>query len=93
MRGKFSALSDGATRHLCYAAMTKKVLSVFVDESGRFVLPDVGSRFYIVGFVLHDQGVALDEHIQRLEQSWFDLGLANFALSLFSSGKYDIISV
>ena len=76
MRGKFSALSDGETRHLCYAAMTKKVLSVFVDESGRFVFPDVDSRFYIVGFVLHDQGVALDEHIQRLEQSWFDLGLA-----------------
>lgn len=75
MRGKFSALSDGATRHLCFTAMKRKVLSVFVDESGRFVLPDGDSRFYIIGFVLHDQGVALDEHIQRLEQSWFDLGL------------------
>ena len=36
--------------------MQKKVLSVFVDESGKFQYPDSDSRFYIVGLVFHDQG-------------------------------------
>ena len=33
----------------------KKILSVFVDESGRFLHPDNDSRFYIIGMVFHDQ--------------------------------------
>ena len=33
----------------------KKVLSVFVDESGRFKYPDPESHYYIVGLVFHDE--------------------------------------
>ena len=32
--------------------MNNKILSVFVDESGKFQYPDLHSRFYIVG--MHD---------------------------------------
>ena len=31
--------------------MDNKVLSVFVDESGKFQYPDLHSRFYIVGMI------------------------------------------
>lgn len=31
----------------------ERTLSVFVDESGRFLHPDAISRFYIVGMVFH----------------------------------------
>ena len=36
-------------------AMNDVTLSVFVDESGNFKLPDRESRFYIIGMVIHDQ--------------------------------------
>ena len=40
-----------------------KVLSIFVDESGRFQFPDTNSRFYILGLVLHDQSQPVDGYV------------------------------
>ena len=58
--------------------MKKSVLSVFVDESGKFQYPDPHSRFYIVGMVFHDQGQDATELISKLDSDWIKMGLANF---------------
>ena len=50
-------------------------LSVFVDESGNFRLPDLESRFYIVGMVFHDQSIDMSAEIARLERSDEEIGL------------------
>ena len=47
-----------------YRVEPKKTLSVFVDESGRFLYPDGDSRFYMVGMVFHDQGVDISSAIR-----------------------------
>ena len=44
-----------------------KVLSIFVDESGRFQFPDANSRFYILGLVLHDQSQPVDCYVADLQ--------------------------
>ena len=43
-----------------YDFMADATLSVFVDESGRFQLPDESSQYYIVSLVLHDQRIPID---------------------------------
>jgi len=58
--------------------MQKKILSVFVDESGRFQYPDSNSRFYIVGLVLHDQDFDVGNLVSRLDADWRRMELANF---------------
>lgn len=58
--------------------MQKKVLSVFVDESGKFQYPDSDSRFYIVGLVFHDQGFDVGDLVSRLDADWLRMGPANF---------------
>ena len=58
--------------------MKKIVLSVFVDESGKFQYPDRYSRFYIVGMVFHDQSLDTSELIRKLDDDWIKMGLANF---------------
>lgn len=58
--------------------MKKSVLSVFVDESGKFQYPDPYSRFYIVGMVFHDQDQDATELISKLDSDWIKMGLANF---------------
>ena len=55
--------------------MDGKTLSIFVDESGSFKLPDEESRFYIVGMVLHDQSVDISAEIATLERSDCEIGL------------------
>ena len=53
----------------------KKTLSVFVDESGRFLYPDGDSRFYIVGMVFHDQSVDISSAVRDFDRSIYSLGL------------------
>lgn len=67
----------GMPRRLCYAAMSKGTLSVFVDESGRFQYPDDESPYYIVSLVLHDQADRLDAAAAELEQAFRRLNLSN----------------
>ena len=55
--------------------MTGKVLSIFVDESGRFQYPDADSRFYILGLVLHDQSQSIEKYVADLERSEAEIGL------------------
>ena len=53
----------------------KRTLSVFVDESGRFLHPDPYSRFYIIGMVFHDQSDDIARQIKDFNRSICDLGL------------------
>ena len=55
--------------------MSEKILSVFVDESGRYKLPDELSHYYIVGMALHDQGVEIGRVLQELNRDMAALGL------------------
>ena len=55
--------------------MNDVTLSVFVDESGNFKLPDRESRFYIIGMVIHDQSIDIASEIARLERSDYEIGL------------------
>lgn len=55
--------------------MEMKTLSIFVDESGRFQYPDAGSRFYILGLVLHDQSQAIGDQVADLARAEEELGL------------------
>ena len=53
----------------------KSILSVFVDESGRFRYPDNDSRFYIIGMVFHKQSDDISDMISAFDRSIMDLGL------------------
>lgn len=53
----------------------KTILSVFVDESGRFRHPDADSRFYIVGMVFHNQANDISQAIEDFNRSIISLGL------------------
>lgn len=61
--------------HFLYESMKDSVLSIFVDESGRFQYPDYDSRFYIVGMVFHDQRQNIAEHVSQLDQNVEMIGL------------------
>jgi len=54
-----------------------KTLSVFVDESGNFGVPDSVSRFYIIGLVLHDQDCDICGAVSDLDLALRDLGLSH----------------
>ena len=58
--------------------MDNKVLSVFVDESGKFQYPDLHSRFYIVGMIFHDQSFDVSGLIAKLDADWLRMGLSDF---------------
>ena len=58
--------------------MKKSVLSVFVDESGKFQYPDSVSRFYIVSLVLHDQSVDVGALVRKLDSDWVLMGYEDF---------------
>ncbi len=57
--------------------MSEKVLSIFIDESGRFQYPDDMSRFYVISLVLHDQSIGIDREVSTLEQGFRSLHLSN----------------
>lgn len=56
----------------------KPILRIFVDESGKFQFPDLQSRFYIVGIVLHDTLEDISSLEARLELDWLRMGLSDF---------------
>lgn len=58
--------------------MDGKTLSVFVDESGKFQIPDPLSPFYIVGLVFHDQGDDVSGLVNALDADWDKMGYENF---------------
>ena len=81
-RSKFFALSDeGKPRHFCFFVRcnmaTDATLSVFVDESGRFQLPDRESSYYIVSLVMHNQRVPIDGLVAELDRHFAEMRLSN----------------
>lgn len=56
--------------------MNERILSLFIDESGRFLHPDPSSRFYILGMVFHDQSFDVRDSARALDSDWAKLGLA-----------------
>ena len=50
-------------------------MSVFVDESGTFCVPDPSSRYYIVSLVFHDQSFDIDPFVRDLDTATARLGL------------------
>ncbi len=46
-----------------------KVLSIFIDESGDFGEIKERPAYYLVTFVLHDQGNNIDQQVAKLEES------------------------
>ena len=57
--------------------MADATLSVFVDESVRFQLPDESSQYYIVSLVLHDQRVQIDGLVAELDRHFSEMRLSN----------------
>ena len=57
--------------------MADATLSVFVDESGRFQLPDESSQYYIVSLVLHDQRIPIDGLVAELDRHFSEMRLSN----------------
>lgn len=60
--------------------MNKKILSVFIDESGDFGKYDPKSPYYYVSMVLHDQSVDISDEIKSLEEWVSNCGFPNHAI-------------
>ena len=60
--------------------MPKKVLSIFIDESGDFGPYDFHSPNYYVAMVLHDQSIDISENIKRLDEHLERLGYPQHAI-------------
>ena len=66
-----------------------KVLSIFVDESGRFQFPDADSRFYILGLVLHDQSRPVERYVADLQRAEDKIGLEGHCFhACFQSARH-----
>lgn len=57
--------------------MTDAILSIFVDESGRFQFPDADSPYYIVSMVFHDQRVPINDLVADLDRHFAEMRLSN----------------
>jgi len=57
--------------------MEDRILSIFVDESGRFQFPDADSQYYIVSLVLHDQRIPIDGLVAELDRHFGEMRLSN----------------
>jgi len=55
--------------------MKRSKLSVFVDESGSFLYPDNGSRFYVIGMVLHDQSIDITPQLAEMDRAIDEIGI------------------
>lgn len=60
--------------------MTKKILSIFVDESGDFGAYDYHAPFYLVTMILHEQNVDITGNIRVLEQHLQNIGYEQHAI-------------
>ncbi len=60
--------------------MPKKILSVFIDESGDFGKLNLQSPYYYVALVLHDQSIDIAKNIHNLETHMEYLGYPQHAI-------------
>lgn len=76
MRGNVPVFVAGSNpRRIRFYEMKETTLSLFVDESGRFLHPDKDSRFYILGMVFHDQSSDISQQINDFDKAISELGL------------------
>ena len=57
--------------------MSKRVLSIFVDESGILTESATRSRFYILTLLCHDQSFPIKPHADALDSDMTTIGIAN----------------
>lgn len=76
-RKSFALVAGSDSRHFAFHMDGKpeKTLSIFVDESGRFLFPDAISRFYIVSLVLHDQSDGISPLVEALDRDFLEIGV------------------
>ena len=69
-------------RHFLFTEITsmKKILSIFIDESGDFGDYDNKAPYYLVAMVLHDQQIDITSEINNLDQRISDLGFPPHAI-------------
>ena len=60
--------------------MHKKILSVFIDESGDFGSYEIHSPYYLITMVLHDQKKNITENINNFDFHLQNLGYYNHAV-------------
>ena len=60
--------------------MTKKELSIFVDESGDFGPFDVHTPYYLVTMVFHDQAKSIEPQVLQLEQAMKEFNYTRHAI-------------
>ena len=60
--------------------MPKKILSIFIDESGDFGVYNFRSPLYLVTMVFHDQQNSITKSIQGLETHLQSLGYPQHAI-------------
>lgn len=60
--------------------MMMKELSIFVDESGDFGEYAYHSPYYIISFVLHDQGNSINQDLALLENELRNIGYPNHCI-------------
>ena len=52
-------------------------MSIFVDESGRFQIPDKESPYYIISMVMHNQSSTIAELVHDLDRHFSEMRLSN----------------
>ena len=57
--------------------MSKRILSIFVDESGILTESAARSRFYILTLLCHDQSFPIKTHAEALDSDMTTIGIAN----------------
>lgn len=60
--------------------MAKKILSIFIDESGDFGKFDSKAPYYYVSMVLHDQSINISSEIEKLETRVSNYGFPHHAI-------------
>ena len=70
-------MSDGEQFPPLLIFMSDATLSIFVDESGRFQIPDRESPYYIVAMVMHDQRIPIAELVAELDRHFSEMRLSN----------------
>jgi hypothetical protein len=60
--------------------MAKKILSVFIDESGDFGAYESHSPYYLVSMILHDQSIDISSNISSFESHLQNLGYIQHAV-------------
>lgn len=62
--------------------MSKKILSIFIDESGDFGPYEIHSPYYIISLVLHNQNHNISKNIKEFDYHLRNLGFQDHAIHI-----------